>query len=388
MHHTEKINTDARPIDTQSTVAPHNPPTDIERQEIEKSIEPDKISAIKGLGWLDRFLAVWIILAMAIGILLGNFVPETGPALEKGKFVGVSVPIAIGLLVMMYPILCKVKYETLHLAFKTKQLWIQIGFSIIMNWIVAPFLMLALSWAFLPDKSGLREGLILVGLARCIAMVLIWTGLAGGDNEYCAILVAVNSILQIVLYAPLAIFFINVISHSQSGITPSYSTIATSVAAFLGIPLGAAIITRFALKYITKGDWYERVFLKWVAPWSLIGLLYTIIVLFASQGRRVVHQIVSVIRVAAPLIVYFFVIFTFTLWITHRLGFGYKLASTQSFTAASNNFELAIAVAVATYGADSDQALASTVGPLIEVPVLLGLVYIVKWIGNKRRWAP
>lgn len=289
---------------------------------------------------------------------------------------------------MMYPILCKVKYETLHLAFKTKQLWIQIGFSIIMNWIVAPFLMLALSWAFLPDKSGLREGLILVGLARCIAMVLIWTGLAGGDNEYCAILVAVNSILQIVLYAPLAIFFINVISHSQSGITPSYSTIATSVAAFLGIPLGAAIITRFALKYITKGDWYERVFLKWVAPWSLIGLLYTIIVLFASQGRRVVHQIVSVIRVAAPLIVYFFVIFTFTLWITHRLGFGYKLASTQSFTAASNNFELAIAVAVATYGADSDQALASTVGPLIEVPVLLGLVYIVKWIGNKRRWAP
>ncbi|TIA49622.1 arsenical-resistance protein ACR3 [Aureobasidium pullulans] len=388
MHHIEKINTDARPIDTQSTVAPHNPPTDIERQEIEKSIEPDKISAIKGLGWLDRFLAVWIILAMAIGILLGNFVPETGPALEKGKFVGVSVPIAIGLLVMMYPILCKVKYETLHLAFKTKQLWIQIGFSIIMNWIVAPFLMLALSWAFLPDKSGLREGLILVGLARCIAMVLIWTGLAGGDNEYCAILVAVNSILQIVLYAPLAIFFINVISHSQSGITPSYSTIATSVAAFLGIPLGAAIITRFALKYTIKGDWYERVFLKWVAPWSLIGLLYTITVLFASQGRRVVHQIVSVVRVAAPLIIYFFVIFTFTLWITHRLGFGYKLASTQSFTAASNNFELAIAVAVATYGADSDQALASTVGPLIEVPVLLGLVYIVKWIGNKRRWAP
>lgn len=217
---------------------------------------------------------------------------------------------------------------------------------------------------------------------------MIWTGLAGGDNEYCAILVAVNSILQIVLYAPLAIFFINIISHSHSGITPSYSTIATSVAAFLGIPLGAAIITRFALKYTAKGDWYERVFLKWVAPWSLIGLLYTIIVLFASQGHRVVHQIVSVIRVAAPLIVYFFVIFTFTLWVTHRLGFGYKLASTQSFTAASNNFELAIAVAVATYGADSDQALASTVGPLIEVPVLLGLVYIVKWIGNRRRWTP
>ncbi|THW66528.1 arsenical-resistance protein ACR3 [Aureobasidium pullulans] len=388
MHHSEETNAHSCRNDISSTVAPHNPPTDIEKQKIEETIEPDKVSTIKGLGWLDRFLAIWIILAMAIGILLGNFVPETGPALEKGKFVGVSVPIAIGLLVMMYPILCKVKYETLHLAFKTKKLWTQIGFSIVMNWIVAPFLMLALSWAFLPDKSGLREGLILVGLARCIAMVLIWTGLAGGDNEYCAILVAVNSILQIVLYAPLAIFFINIISHSQSGITPSYSTIATSVAAFLGIPLGAAIITRFALKYTVKGDWYERVFLKWVAPWSLIGLLYTIIVLFASQGHRVVHQIVSVIRVAAPLIVYFFVIFTFTLWVTHRLGFGYKLASTQSFTAASNNFELAIAVAVATYGADSDQALASTVGPLIEVPVLLGLVYIVKWIGNRRRWTP
>lgn len=218
--------------------------------------------------------------------------------------------------------------------------------------------------------------------------VLIWTGLAGGNNEYCAILVAINSVLQIIIYAPLAIFFINIISHSRSGITPSYSTIATSVAAFLGIPLGAAILTRLALRSMTKGDWYERVFLKWAAPWSLIGLLYTIIVLFASQGHRVVHQIVSVVRVAAPLIVYFLTIFTFTLWVTHRLGFGYKLASTHSFTAASNNFELAIAVSVATYGADSDQALASTVGPLIEVPVLLGLVYIVRWVGNKRRWAP
>lgn len=218
--------------------------------------------------------------------------------------------------------------------------------------------------------------------------VLIWTGLAGGDSEYCAILVAINSILQIVLYAPLAILFINVISHSSSGITPSYSTVSTSVAAFLGIPLGAAILTRIVLRALTKNDWYDRVFLKWVAPWSLIGLIYTIIVLFASQGHRVVHQIVSVCRVAAPLIVYFIVIFGFTLWVTHKLGFGYRLGSTQSFTAASNNFELAIAVAVATYGANSDQALASTVGPLIEVPVLLGLVYLVRWFGNKRQWAP
>lgn len=215
---------------------------------------------------------------------------------------------------------------------------------------------------------------------------MIWTGIAGGDEEYCAILVAVNSILQMVLYAPLAIFFVRIISHSESAINVDYSTVATSVGVFLGIPLGAAIITRFALR-ASSPRWYDEVFLAWIAPWSLIGLLYTILVLFASQGRQVVHQIVSVVRVAAPLIVYFCVIFAFTLFVTHRLGFGYKLSATQSFTAASNNFELAIAVAVATFGADSDQALATTVGPLIEVPVLIGLVYLVKWFAAKRGWA-
>ena len=218
------------------------------------------------------------------------------------------------------------------------------------------------------------------------SQVLIWTGLAGGDEEYCAILVAVNSILQMVLYAPLAILFIRVISHSSSGVAVSYTTVATSVAVFLGIPLAAAIVTRFALRKMIGPSWYDKTFLKWVAPWSLIGLLFTILVLFASQGRQVVHQIVSVVRVAAPLIVYFAVIFFLTLMITYRLGFGYKLSATQSFTAASNNFELAIAVAVATFGANSDQALASTVGPLIEVPVLLALVYVVKAIAKRRGW--
>ncbi|KAK5019003.1 arsenicals resistance [Cryomyces antarcticus] len=349
---------------------------DVEKQANGDRIVADKVSAFKGLGWLDRFLALWILLAMIIGVLLGNFVPNTGPALQKGKFVGVSVPIAIGLLVMMYPILCKVKYETLHHVFRHRELWIQIAFSVFMNWIVAPFLMLGLAWAFLPDKSGLREGLILVGVARCIAMVLIWTGLAGGDSEYCAILVAVNSILQMVLFAPIALLFIKVISRAGPGVTVSYTTVATSVAVFLGIPLVAAILTRFTLRKLVSPAWYNDVLLKWVAPWSLIGLLFTILVLFASQGRQVVHQIVSVVRVAAPLLVYFGVIFFLTLLITHKLGFGYKLAATQSFTAASNNFELAIAVAVATFGADSDQALAATVGPLIEVPVLLALVRV------------
>ena len=215
-------------------------------------------------------------------------------------------------------------------------------------------------------------------------MVLIWTGLAGGDLDYCAILVAINSILQMVLFAPLAILFLRVISDADA--TVSYAVVAKSVAVFLGIPLGAAVITRFALLKLIGPDRYQRVFLRFLAPWSLIGLLFTILVLFASQGHRVVHQIVSVVRVAAPLVVYFGVIFFLTLLTTHKLGFGYKLAATQSFTAASNNFELAIAIAIATFGPDSDQALASTVGPLIEVPVLLGLVYVVKVIGNKREW--
>lgn len=215
--------------------------------------------------------------------------------------------------------------------------------------------------------------------------VLIWTGLAGGDENYCAILVAINSVLQMVLYAPLAVLFVKVISGASNSRSIQYQTVATSVAVFLGIPLGAAIVTRFGIRAI-NAHWYEKTFLKWVAPWSLIGLLYTILVLFASQGHQVVHQIVSVVRVAAPLIVYFLVIFSFTILVTRKLGFGYKLMATQSFTAASNNFELAIAVAVATFGADSDQALATTVGPLIEVPVLISLVYLVKWVAARRGW--
>ncbi|EXJ85460.1 arsenical-resistance protein [Capronia coronata CBS 617.96] len=358
---------------------------DIEKQESRQHADLHT-SVFKSLGIIDRFLALWIFLAMLIGILLGNFVPSTGPALQRGEFVGVSIPIAIGLLVMMYPILCKVRFETLHHSFRQRTLWVQIGFSVVVNWLIAPFFMLALAWAFLPDEPGLREGLILVGIARCIAMVLIWTGLAGGDGEYCAILVAINSLLQMVLFAPLAVFFIRVISQTSESIDVEYGPVAKSVGVFLGIPLAAAIVTRFTLRNLAGKEWYEK-FLKWIGPLSLIGLLFTIIVLFGSQGRRVVHQIVSVVRVAAPLIVYFAVIFLSSLFVTRKLGFGYRLACTQSFTAASNNFELAIAVAIATYGVNSDQALAATVGPLVEVPVLLGLVYVIKWIGRSKNWA-
>ncbi|KAG6015038.1 hypothetical protein E4U43_005862 [Claviceps pusilla] len=347
------------------------------------------VPVFKSLGWLDRFLAVWIFLAMLTGILLGNFAERTGEILDQGRWVGVSIPIAIGLLVMMYPILCNVRYETLHTVLGNAALWKQVVLSLVLNWIVAPLFMLALAWAFLPDEPNLRSGLILVGLGRCIAMVLIWNNLAGGDPEYCAILVAMNSMLQMALFAPLAVLFISVMGDSDDEMHhhPSYSLVATSVGVFLGIPLGAAILTRLVVRSLAGDKWFEGVFMKYLSPLSLIGLLYTIVVLFAAQGKHVTQQVVSVVRVAAPLVVYFLVIFFATLWVTRRLGYSYRHSCTQSFTAASNNFELAIAVAVATFGADSQQALAATVGPLIEVPVLVGLVYAVKWIGARRNWA-
>ncbi|KAI7572301.1 hypothetical protein D0869_02542 [Hortaea werneckii] len=345
---------------------------------------------IKGLSWLDRLLVVWIILAMAIGIIIGNLAPSVGPALQQGEFIGVSAPIAVGLLVMMFPILCKVRFETLHLLLRTKELWKQIAISFVINWILAPFFMVALAWAFLPDRQELRDGLIFVGVARCIAMVLIWTDLAGGDGDYCAVLVAFNSILQIVLFAPFAVFYVQVVSGDPSPTGGSqaelYSKAATSVAVFLGIPLGAAIVARLTLRPLLGEHKYQHYFLRFIGPWSLVGLIYTIIVLFASQGAHVVNQITSVLRVCAPLVVYFLAIFPLTAYMMYRTGFGYKVSCTQSFTAASNNFELAIAVVTAVYGAGSQEALAATVGPLIEVPVLVALVYVIKWFRKWKGW--
>lgn len=246
--------------------------------------------------------------------------------------------------------------------------------------------MVSLAWAFLPDRQDLREGLIFVGIARCIAMVLIWTDLAGGDGDYCAVLVAFNSILQIVLFAPMAIFYVKVVSHGEeTGVR--YEQVAQSVGVFLGIPLGAAVVTRLGLRSVLGEERYQRRFIRYIAPFSLIGLLYTIVVLFASQGAHVVRQITDVLRVCAPLLVYFLVIFTGTAWFCWKMGFGYKVSCTQSFTAASNNFELAIAVVVAVYGAGSGQALASTVGPLIEVPVLVALVYVLRYVRKRWQWA-
>jgi ACR3 family arsenite transporter len=299
---------------------------------------------------------------------------------------GANLATAVGLLVMMYPILCKVRFETLHLLLKSRDLWIQIAVSFILNWIIAPLFMVGLAWAFLPDRPDLREGLIFVGIARCIAMVLIWTDLAGGDGDYCAVLVAFNSILQIVLFAPMAIFYVQVVSRGDKTAV-SYEGVAKSVGVFLGIPLGAAIMTRLVVRSAVGEERYQRRFIRYIAPFSLVGLLYTIIVLFASQGAHVVRQITDVLRVCAPLLVYFFVIFSSTIFFCWKMGFGYKVSCTQGFTAASNNFELAIAVVVAVYGAGSGQALASTVGPLIEVPVLVALVYVLKWIRSRWQWA-
>ncbi|KAI9680942.1 MAG: hypothetical protein M1829_001022 [Trizodia sp. TS-e1964] len=354
------------------------------------SILDDKdadVPPLRGLSFLDRFLVIWILLAMILGIVLGDKVPETAVALQKGQFVGVSIPIAVGLLVMMYPILCKVRYETLHLLLRERALWIQVGFSFVLNWILCPLLMTGLAWAFLPDKTELREGLIYVGIARCIAMVLIWTDLAGGDGDYCAVLVAFNSLLQIILFAPLAIFYIRIISKDTDEMRDNYDTVAQSVAVFLGIPLGAAVISRLVLRRILGEHGYQKHFIRYIAPLSLIGLIFTIVVLFASQGEKVVTQITNVLRVAAPLVVYFTIVFSLTIFLCRRFGFGYRVSCTQSFTAASNNFELAIAVVVAIYGVGSGQALASTVGPLIEVPVLVGLVYLMKYWKKKWVWS-
>ncbi|KAM0790073.1 hypothetical protein ACM66B_005401 [Microbotryomycetes sp. NB124-2] len=347
------------------------------------------VPGLKRLKLLDQLLALWILLAMAIGIIIGRF-SDASEVLERVKFVDVSLPLAIALCLMMYPILCRVDLTEIGILFKRKSLLIDLGVSLLINWIFAPLLMLGLAWAFLPDRSELRDGLILVGIARCIAMVLVWTDIAGGDINYCAVLVAVNSILQIVLYSPLAILFIDVIgpsrTDSSSGVNFSYDTVARSVAAFLGIPLGAALVTRGLFYALKKQEFFHKTFLPIISPLSLISLLFTTLIIFAAQGKQVVRSITDVLRVIAPLLVYFLIMFFLVLWLCYKSKMSYGRSASQTFTGASNNFELAIAVAVASYGADSPQALAATVGPLVEVPVLVSLAYVLVWWRKKQRW--
>jgi arsenite transporter len=337
------------------------------------------------LSLLDRFLPLWIFAAMAFGVILGAVMPGIKDMFNALSIGTVSLPIAIGLLWMMYPVLAKVKYEELG---KVAQAWEQFSVSLILNWAIGPVIMFILAWVFLPDLPHFRTGLIITGLARCIAMVLIWNMLAGGDSEYCAVLVALNSVFQIVMYSPLAYLFLVIVpgwfGMQGTVVNISMADIAKSVLIFLGIPLAAGILTRFYFLRTRGREWYETRLMPRLGPTAMIGLLFTIVVMFSMQGDKILAAPLDVLRVAIPLLAYFIIMFFVSFGLSLWRKFPYELAATQSFTAASNNFELAIAVAVGTFTIASQEALAAVIGPLIEVPVLIGLVYVALWI--KRAW--
>jgi ACR3 family arsenite transporter len=339
------------------------------------------------LSTLDRFLPVWIGLAMATGLLLGRLLPDLDDWLDGIKVGTVSLPIAIGLLAMMYPVLAKVRYRHIGDELADRR---TIALSLVLNWLVGPALMFTLAWVFLGDLPELRTGLIIVGLARCIAMVLIWNDLACGSRELGAVLVAVNSVFQIVMYSVLGWFYLTVLPSWLGLDTQSLDVglwdIARSVLIFLGLPLVAGFLTRTIGEARRGTTWYEQTFLPRIGPLALWGLLFTIVVLFALQGEQITDRPLDVARVAVPLLVYFAVMW-FGAFITgYRLGLPYDRNASVAFTAAGNNFELAIAVAIAVFGVTSGQALAGTIGPLIEVPVLVALVYVALWA--KSRWYP
>lgn len=329
------------------------------------------------LSTLDRFLPVWIGVAMVVGLLLGRGVPGLGDALEAVQIDGISLPIAIGLLVMMYPVLAKVRYDRVASVTGDKRLLVS---SLALNWVLGPALMFALAWLFLPDLPEYRTGLIIVGLARCIAMVIIWNDLACGDREAAAVLVAVNSVFQVFAFAVLGWFYLSVLpgwlALDQADLDASTWDIARSVLIFLGIPLLAGFLSRRLGEKAKGRQWYEERFLPRIGPFALYGLLFTIVLLFALQGDQITSNPLDVVRIALPLLAYFALMWGGGFTLGAALGLGYERTTTLAFTAAGNNFELAIAVAIATFGATSGQALAGVVGPLIEVPVLVGLVYV------------
>nr|WP_194956523.1 ACR3 family arsenite efflux transporter [Aeromicrobium phoceense] len=329
---------------------------------------------------LDRFLPVWIILAMALGLILGRTVDGLDEALDSVKIGSVSLPIAIGLLVMMYPVLAKVRYDETQRVTGDHKL---LGASLFMNWILGPALMFALAWLMLPDLPEFRTGLIIVGLARCIAMVLIWNDLACGDREAAAVLVAVNSVFQVFAFGALGWFYLQTLPGwlglETTSAEFSFWSITGSVLVFLGIPLVAGFLTRTIGEKAKGREWYEDTFLPRLGPWALYGLLFTIVVLFALQGDAITSQPFDVVRISLPLLAYFTITFGLGMVLGKVLDLGYAKTATLAFTASGNNFELAIAVAIGTFGVTSGQALAGVVGPLIEVPVLVGLVYVALW---------
>jgi arsenite transporter len=349
-----------------------------------RTADPAAAPVLARMSTLDRFLPVWIVAAMVAGLALGRFVPEVRDWLDTVKIDGTSLPIAAGLLLMMYPVLAKVRYGRIGtLARDRRMMWL----SLVLNWVIGPALMFVLAWAFLPDEPAYRTGLIVVGLARCIAMVLIWNDLARGDREAAALLVAVNSVFQIAAYALLGALYLKILpgwlGWQTQDVDFSLWGITKAVLVFLGIPLIAGYLTRRIGIAKVGADRYENGFLPKIGPVALYGLLFTIVVMFALQGETITGEPLTVARIALPLLAYFALMWSISFWLSRRAGLGYERTATVAFTAAGNNFELAIAVAIAMWGVTSGQALAGVVGPLIEVPVLVALVYVALWLRRR-----
>jgi ACR3 family arsenite transporter len=349
-------------------------------------INDSQDAVVARLSLLDRFLPVWIAVAMLLGIVLGKVFTGLDDTLDSVTIDTVSLPIAIGLLAMMYPVLAKVKYRSIGSSIDRRSLVL----SLVLNWLIGPLLMFTLAWLLLPDLPEYRTGLIIVGLARCIAMVLIWNDLACGSRELAAVLVAINSLFQIVAYSVLGYFYLELLPGwlglDADGIDITIWAITKSVLIFLGIPLVAGFLTRLVLEPRKGTEWYEGTFLPRIGPVALYGLLFTIVILFALQGDAITDNPWDVVRIALPLVVYFAIMWTGSFAAGLRMGLPYDRNASIAFTAAGNNFELAIAVAIGVFGVSSGQALAGVVGPLIEVPVLVGLVYVALWA--RRRYYP